>query len=218
MHIRLNKEREELRTSGGVYVKVVQSVQQSLKDGGDWTWIQDKGTKEKYFASDFEKFSRKYAVILKKRGFKAEDVLHLVVDNHYHNFLALGGCWHLGGTGSLTGATAHHNYSGPEDLESRVIAKQIKDSNAKVVICNEKTAKMTKQAVYAVEIDTEKKIHLFSFGAVEGIDDILAQLENIDEMSAPDTVVLENSDITTCLLLGSIDHHKQAKDIDSGYY
>ena len=77
---------------------------------------------------------------------------------------------------------------------------------------------MTKQAVYAVEIDTEKKIHLFSFGAVEGIDDILAQLENIDEMFAPDTVFLENSDITTFLLLGSIDHHKQAKDIDSGYY
>ena len=57
---RLNKEREELRNSGGVYIKVVQSVKQSIKDGKDWTWIQDKVTKERYLASDFEKFAQKY--------------------------------------------------------------------------------------------------------------------------------------------------------------
>ncbi len=66
------------------------------------------------------------------------------------------------------------------EMMADYLAKQIKDSQAKVVICNEKTAKMTKQAVSAVEIDTGRKIHLFSFGSVEGIDDILAKLDDID--------------------------------------
>ena len=201
MHIRLDKEREELRTSGGLYIKLCKSVQESISEGGNWIWVQDKVTKERHLASDFEKLSRKYAVILKSRGFKPDDVLHLMVDNHYHNFFVLGGSWYLGGAGSLPGECGHHNYFGPEDLEAKVIAKQIKDSNPKVVICDEKTAKMVKEAVSAVEIDTEKKIHLFSFGKVEGIEDILAKLDTIDESSAPDPVVLENSDITTRVFL-----------------
>ena len=142
-------------------------------------WIQDKVTKEKFLASDFEKLSRKYALILKSRGFKADDVLHLMVDYHYHNFFALGGCWHLGGTGSLPGECTNPCYSVPEDLEVEAIAKQLKDSQAKVVICSQHTATLTKQAAFSVEIDTGKKIHLFSYGPVEGIDDIIAKIDDI---------------------------------------
>ena len=69
-----------------------------------------------------------------------------------------------------------------------------------------------------MEIDTEKKIHLFSFGPVDGIDDILIELDEIEENSTSNPVVLENSDITTFLVLGSIDFHKQAKDIGPGYF
>ena len=112
MHIRLDKEREELRTSGGLYIKLCKSVQESISEGGNWIWVQDKVTKERHLASDFEKLSRKYAVILKSRGFKPDDVLHLMVDNHYHNFFVLGGSWYLGGAGSLPGECGHHNILG----------------------------------------------------------------------------------------------------------
>ena len=75
-----------------------------FNDGQDWIWILDKAKKEKYMASDFERLSRKYAVIFKSIGFKAGDVLHFVVnDNHYQIFFATGGVWHLGGKGSLPG-------------------------------------------------------------------------------------------------------------------
>ena len=82
-------------------------------------------------------------------------------------------------------------YSGPEDLDVNSIKKQIKESHAKVVICNERSAKKTQEAISAVEIETERKIHLFSFGPVEGIDNILSNLEDIDEINVSDPVVIE---------------------------
>ena len=97
MRIQRQKEAEELRTSGGVYVHLCKIVQESINDGHNWVWIHDKVSKEKVLASEFERLSRKYAVIFKSRGFKSGDVVHLMVDNHYHNFFALGGVWHLGG-------------------------------------------------------------------------------------------------------------------------
>ena len=69
-----------------------------------------------------------------------------------------------------------------------------------------------------MEIDTEKKIHLFSFGPLDGIDDILVEVDKIDEKSSPGPLVLGNSDTTTFLLLGSIDFHMQAKEIGPGYF
>jgi hypothetical protein len=132
MQPQFDKDRLELTTSGGVYVYLCKMVQELIYNGKDWIWIQDKVSKEKFLASDFGNLSKRYAIIFKTLGFKFGDVLHLMVDNHYHNFFALGGCWHLGGTGSLPGTSNANNYSGQEDLSVGAIEKQKKKAKQKL--------------------------------------------------------------------------------------
>ena len=138
--LQLDKDSLELRSSGGVYVYLSKVMEKSICNGNNWIWIQDK--KEKFFASDFEKLSQKYAVIFRSYGFKLGDVLHLIADNHYHIFFAMGGCWYLGGIGSLPGTSDAMDYLGQESLSVGAIMKQIKDSHAKIVICCKKTAEV----------------------------------------------------------------------------
>ena len=80
---------------------------------------------------------------------------------------------------------------------------QLNDTNAKLVICTDETAKNAKEAISSYEADTKKKVHFYSFGEVDGVENILTTLETISGKTAPDPVVIQNPKTETCLIFWS---------------
>ena len=168
-----------------------------IESNGDWIWLHDKMTNQVMMASEFEILSRKFAVLFKDLGMGSNeinrglgDVVHFVVGNHNYLFPAIGGLWILGGSGSLA---LSHKHNGTQshfgDIEVATDADSIYIQaytiNVKAVICCEETAKFAQEAVQSIKEDFNRDVHLFSFGDVEGMENILTKLEHIDEKLAP---------------------------------
>ena len=66
-------------------------------------------------ASDFERYSKKFAVVLQQLGFHKGDYIHTVVANNNLLFPIFGGAWILGGICS-TGADT----IGPTSIREQV--------------------------------------------------------------------------------------------------
>jgi len=167
---------------GSLYNDLCNKVRRNIENGNDWLWLHNRINGDKMMASEFESLSKKFAVFYSNLGLVAGDTVHLIVGNHNHSYVALGGIWILGGIGSL----------GDIALDPRAIAGQLKDTNAKLVICTEETAKNAKEAITNYEVDFKKKVLLYSFGEVEGIENILTILEVCSERMAPDPVEIQN--------------------------
>jgi len=178
---------------GSLYNDLCNKVRRNIEEGDDWVWLYNRINGEKMMASEFEILSRKFAVIYNNLGLIAGDTIHLIVGNHNHTFAALGGIWILGGIGSV----------GDIALDSRAIAGQLKDTNAKLVVCIDETAKNAREAITSHESGTKKKVHLYSFGEVEGVENILPMLEATSERMAPDPVEVQNPKTETCLIFWS---------------
>lgn len=85
---------------GSFYNHVINYVRRNTYEHGDWLWLQNRLTKESIMASEFEKLSKKFAVVFRELGLGKDDTIHLVVGNHNLAYCALGGIWILGGIGS----------------------------------------------------------------------------------------------------------------------
>ena len=80
---------------------------------------------------------------------------------------------------------------------------QLNDTTAKLVICVDETAKKAKEAITLYEMGVKKKVHLYSFGEVEGVENILTMLEACSEKMAPAPVEIQNPKTETCLIFWS---------------
>ena len=81
---------------------------------------------------------------------------------------------------------------------------KLDDTNAKLVICTEETAENAQKAIASVEDSTKKKVHLFSFGDIDGVENILAMLDDLlDERMAPDPVEIQDTKNETCIIFWS---------------
>ena len=130
-------------------------------------------------------FSR-FAVIFRKHGLKPGDIVHTVVGNENMVFPMTFGVWTVGGAMS----------NGDVNLEDRSIALQVgpvwskalkflefhlpqlKDTQAKIVICLDATADLVKSAIALSGRKSE--IKLFSLGECEGCQNILEIVEETD--------------------------------------
>ena len=86
---------------GSLYNHLCNKVRRNLEEGKDWIWLHNRITDETMMASEFEILSKKFAVFFNNLGLGAGDTIHLIVGNHNHTFVALGGIWILGGIGSV---------------------------------------------------------------------------------------------------------------------
>ena len=64
----------------------------------------------------------------------------------------------------------------------------------------EETAKKAKEAVAQFEGEIEQKLILFSLGNADGIENMLANLDTIDENLAPEPVQFQNTKAETCTI------------------
>ena len=100
---------------GSLYNHLCNKVRRNIEEGKDWIWLHNRITDETMMASEFEILSKKFAVFFNNLGLGAGDTIHLIVGNHNHTFVALGGIWILGGIGSV----------GDIALDSKAIAGQV---------------------------------------------------------------------------------------------
>lgn len=178
---------------GSFYNHLCNAVRRNIEDSGDWIWLENRLNGDQMNASQFEHLSKKFAVIFKDFNIGKNDVMHLVVGNHNYTYAALGGMWILGGIGSL----------GDVALDGKAIAGQLRDTNAKIVICTQETVDNVRRAIDACE----RKIHLFSFGPLQAphddVEDIIEGLQHVDEREAPDPVAVKNTKTETCIIFWS---------------
>lgn len=178
---------------GSFYTHLCNAVRRSIEESGDWIWLENRLTSDQMMASQFEFLAKKFAVIFKDIGIGKNDVIHFVVGNHNFTYPALGGVWILGGIGSL----------GDVALDAKAIAGQLRDTNAKIVICTQDTVAKVRRAIEACE----RKIHLFSFGPIvapdDDIEDIIEALERVDDRDAPDPIAVRSTKTETCIIFWS---------------
>ena len=69
----------------------------------------------------------------------------------------------------------------------------------------EQTAKAVKKAIeegsyFKMNSKSKKKVHIFSLGPVEGVEDILEKLEDINEREAPEPVAVKDTRNDDCIV------------------
>ena len=165
---------------GSLYLQMCNDVRKNLKNG-DWVWLHNKISDEKIMASQFENLSQKFAVIFKNLGVKYGDVVHFMVGNHNHTFVALGGLWIIGAIGSFGnshkwsgGYTKSRIYDVELEKDPKVFEKQLREVNPKILICTKETAETAQEALDLAESGTsisglnDFSVKLVSFGPNEG--------------------------------------------------
>ena len=61
----------------GSYIKyLLDTLQENIKENGDWKWIYNTKTKETIMASEFQTLAKKYAVAFLKLRLTKGDVVH----------------------------------------------------------------------------------------------------------------------------------------------
>ncbi len=178
---------------GSFYNQMVNTVRRNIEDNGDWTFLHNQLNGDQMKASEFETLSKKFAVFYRDTlNLGKGDAIHLIVGNHNFTYPALGGIWILGGVPSL----------GDVGLDEKSIASQLKDTNAKLVICVDET---WKRARNAIELVDNKKIHLYSFDSKnkDQVENILEKLADIEEHYAPDPVEVKSTKRETCIIFWS---------------
>merc|ERR1719270_3157243 len=88
-------------------------------------------------------------------------------------------------------------------LDPKAIASQLKDTEAKLVICIDETVQNAKMAIALHEESYKNKVQLYSFGNVNGLQNILTMLESTSENLAPEPVVVQNPKTETCIIFWS---------------
>ncbi len=162
-----------------------------MDEHGDWVWLHNRLSDHKLMASDYERLAKRFAVIYKdKFGLGEGDVIHLCVGNNNYQFGAVGGIWILGGVASC----------GDIALDENAIAGQLRDTGAKLIICNPDTHNNVRRAVEKVMSTSKKKIHVMCFGDVDGCENILAMMENTDESMAPEPHVAKDVKKEMCII------------------
>ena len=175
---------------GSYYNTLCNVIRKNIEDGGDWVWLHNRINDKTLNASDFEILSKKFAVLFKNLGLEKDDCIHLVVGNYNESYGAIGGIWILGGVASC----------GDVALDDKAIAGQLKDTGARVVFCNEDTVANVTKAVHDLESKSKKKIHIFGFGQVSGVENVFDLIDAIEENQAPDPVVAKNPRKDICII------------------
>ena len=98
-----------------------------IQNGENREWLVDGEVQERIHTFEVEQKSLQVAHFLSKQGCVQKDIVHIVLKNSvlYHSVVF--GIWLLGGTVSLA----------DPGLTKDVLEAQIKDTNAKFVICEE---------------------------------------------------------------------------------
>ena len=84
-----------------IYKYFLKVSNEHLEDG-DWIWIENQTINKDLLGSDFEKLSKKFAVIFSQLGLSKDYILHFVVNEEILTYVARGGLWIIGALGSLS--------------------------------------------------------------------------------------------------------------------
>lgn len=71
-------------------------------EDGDWIWLEDQVSNKDLLGSDFEKLSKKFAIIFSQLGLKKDGIVHFVINEGILTYVALGGLWIPGAIGHLS--------------------------------------------------------------------------------------------------------------------
>ena len=85
-------------------------------------------------------------------------------------------------------------------LDDKAIAGQLKDTGARVVFCTQDTVANVTKAVRDLESKSKKKVHVFGFGKVSGVENVFDLIDAIEENQAPDPVVAKNPKKDVCII------------------
>lgn len=200
--------------AGSLYKYLVKNVKENLEEDDDIKWIDNKISGEVLMVSDFERLSKKFAVIFSQLGVAKNDVVHFVACDENLIYVALGGLWILGATGSI-GNKYKVGSDGKVQLEVDPLQtlnrlKTGKDQShnilsVKAVICTKETVNETKKAVDSLEPDMKKDLLLLSFGQADGCKNILCGLNYVDESKAPKPINCNNAEYDPCLIFWNFD-------------
>ena len=107
----------------GSYIKyLLDTLQENIKENGDWKWIYNTKTKETIMASEFQTLAKKYAVAFLKLGLTKGDVVHFFIKSHdyAHAYPALAGLWIIGAIGSFGNS---HKWTNTHEKYQAVFAR-----------------------------------------------------------------------------------------------
>ena len=110
---------EPVQKAGSYIQYLLNTIDENIKEKGDWKWMYNTMTKETIMASEFETLAKKYAVVFQQIGLHKGDVVHFFMkcQDHVHTYPAMAGLWIIGAIGTFGNfhkwTNTHETYQTP---------------------------------------------------------------------------------------------------------